>query len=151
MCLNERLIQKYQKEKKRKEKRSVQAGQQCGLCQIVTETLHSTAWTTGQLLPQLKQNTQKNSNIRQNLCFSSQMLFIDVFAIKYLDLKGLFFYLNLFPHDSRRLIDDNGNKVFCHNTHCLPVLINTLFICTEWRMQLDLLEFISIGVLILIV
>lgn len=53
--------------------------------------------------------------------FLLEMLFIDLFARKYLDCKGMFFfYLKLvLLHDRRLLIDDNGNKGFCHHIVCL--------------------------------
>lgn len=68
--------------------------------------------------------------------FLLEMLFIDFFALKYLDRKGMcFFFLfetSVLLHDRRLLIDDNGNKGFCHHIVCLFELKSYVtFIRTE--------------------
>lgn len=62
--------------------------------------------------------------------FLLAMLFIDFFAPKYLDRKGMCFFLfetSVLLHDRRLLIDDNGNKGLCHHhIYCLLVSIKML-------------------------
>ncbi len=80
--------------------------------------VHSNAWETDNTF---SLNTSKTCRQKTNV-FLLEMLFIDLFARKYLDCKGMCFFLfetSVLLHDRRLLIDDNGNKGFCHHIVCL--------------------------------